>query len=49
LVSLWAARKDGAAKWRAQRRTSARDGLAEKAEGGGNEATEKTSKTIGRI
>jgi hypothetical protein len=49
LVSLWAARKVRAAKWRAQRRTSARDGLAEKAEGGGNEATEKTSKTIGRI
>jgi hypothetical protein len=49
LVSLWAARKDRAAKWRAQSKTSAREGLAEKAEGGGNEAAGKTSKTIGRI
>jgi hypothetical protein len=49
LVSLWAARKHRAAKWRAQNNASARDGLAEKAEGGGNEATGKTSKMIGRI
>jgi hypothetical protein len=49
LVSLWAARKNRAAKWRAQNNASARDGLTEKAEGDGNEAAEETSEMIGRI
>jgi len=49
LVSLWAARKHRAAKWRAQSRTSARVGLAEKAEGGGDEATGKASVMRRRI
>jgi hypothetical protein len=49
LGSLWAAREDGAAKWRARKCVSAREGLGEKAEGGGNEAADKTSKMIGRM
>jgi hypothetical protein len=49
LVALCAARENGAAKWRALDKASARDGLNEKAEGGGKQATEKTSRTGERI
>jgi hypothetical protein len=53
LVSLWAARENRAAIRRANKQ-GARDGLGEKAEGGGASAAEKTSemtgcKLIGRI
>jgi hypothetical protein len=49
LVALWAARENGAAKYRALDEASARVGLNEKAEGGGKQATEKTSRMIGRM
>jgi hypothetical protein len=49
LVALCAAREIGAAKWRVLDQASARDGLNEKAEGGGKQATGKASSTIGRI
>jgi len=49
LLSLWAARGNGAAKSRARNKTGARDGLHEKAEGDGKKTAEKTSGMIGRI
>jgi hypothetical protein len=49
LLALWAARENGAAKWRALDKASARVGLNEKAEGGGKRATGKTSRMIGRM